>query len=101
MSQKSGRNGPCPCGSGKKMKKCCGFKEQERKQQRASFRGFMPSALGNVSSADTLSKKMFKVLDGPKKEALNMGKILQEDQVLQEESQTEEKTSCEKDESLV
>ncbi|MDQ3960483.1 MAG: SEC-C metal-binding domain-containing protein [Pseudomonadota bacterium] len=22
--QKVGRNGPCPCGSGKKFKKCCG-----------------------------------------------------------------------------
>jgi len=25
MSQKPGRNDPCPCGSGKKYKKCCGF----------------------------------------------------------------------------
>ncbi len=23
-SQKAGRNDPCPCGSGKKYKKCCG-----------------------------------------------------------------------------
>ncbi|MGO9202447.1 MAG: SEC-C metal-binding domain-containing protein [Limisphaerales bacterium] len=22
--RKAGRNGPCPCGSGKKFKKCCG-----------------------------------------------------------------------------
>lgn len=25
MSDKQGRNEPCPCGSGKKFKKCCGF----------------------------------------------------------------------------
>ncbi|MFK7871112.1 MAG: SEC-C metal-binding domain-containing protein [Roseobacter sp.] len=24
MPQKVGRNAPCPCGSGKKFKKCCG-----------------------------------------------------------------------------
>ena len=27
---KTGRNGPCPCGSGKKYKKCCSLKEQIR-----------------------------------------------------------------------
>ncbi|MCK7579691.1 MAG: SEC-C domain-containing protein [Chromatiales bacterium] len=25
-SEKVGRNEPCPCGSGKKYKKCCGLK---------------------------------------------------------------------------
>jgi hypothetical protein len=24
MKEKAGRNDPCPCGSGKKFKKCCG-----------------------------------------------------------------------------
>jgi preprotein translocase subunit SecA len=28
-AQKVGRNDPCPCGSGKKYKKCCGAKEEE------------------------------------------------------------------------
>jgi preprotein translocase subunit SecA len=27
--KKVGRNDPCPCGSGKKYKKCCGAKEKE------------------------------------------------------------------------
>src|SRR4030042_6765737 len=27
MAQKPGRNDPCPCGSGKKYKKCCGLRE--------------------------------------------------------------------------
>ena len=29
MGQKVGRNDPCPCGSGKKYKKCCGMHEDE------------------------------------------------------------------------
>jgi len=29
MSKKPGRNDPCPCGSGKKYKKCCGLKQTE------------------------------------------------------------------------
>jgi hypothetical protein len=28
---KAGRNDPCPCGSGKKYKKCCGAAEQNHK----------------------------------------------------------------------
>jgi preprotein translocase subunit SecA len=27
--KKVGRNDPCPCGSGKKYKKCCGFSSSE------------------------------------------------------------------------
>lgn len=30
MMSKIGRNDPCPCGSGKKYKKCCLPKEQQR-----------------------------------------------------------------------
>lgn len=29
MSEKPGRNTPCPCGSGKKYKKCCGLNQQQ------------------------------------------------------------------------
>ena len=29
VKQKVGRNDPCPCGSGKKYKKCCGLKDQD------------------------------------------------------------------------
>lgn len=28
VDEKTGRNEPCPCGSGKKYKKCCGAKEE-------------------------------------------------------------------------
>ena len=30
VKQKIGRNDPCPCGSGKKYKKCCGLKEENQ-----------------------------------------------------------------------
>lgn len=30
VKQKVGRNDPCPCGSGKKYKKCCGLKEENQ-----------------------------------------------------------------------
>lgn len=30
MSEKAGRNDPCPCGSGKKYKQCCLGKDQQR-----------------------------------------------------------------------
>ena len=29
MSKKPGRNDPCPCGSGKKYKKCCGLSQKQ------------------------------------------------------------------------
>ncbi len=34
-----GRNDPCPCGSGKKYKKCCMEKDQERLQESSSVAG--------------------------------------------------------------
>ncbi len=32
---KAGRNDPCPCGSGKKYKKCCEGKQQSARSSRA------------------------------------------------------------------
>ncbi|MCB1136293.1 MAG: SEC-C domain-containing protein [Chlamydiia bacterium] len=32
MGEKPGRNDPCPCGSGKKYKKCCYTKDQSKIQ---------------------------------------------------------------------
>lgn len=34
--KKIGRNDPCPCGSGKKYKKCCMIKDEERKMDSSS-----------------------------------------------------------------
>jgi len=47
MSRKVGRNDPCPCGSGKKYKKCCGLKETHEPL-------IPPSLLTGTSSDDYL-----------------------------------------------
>jgi hypothetical protein len=39
MMSKIGRNDPCPCGSGKKYKKCCLLKEQQGYEQKRSVAG--------------------------------------------------------------
>lgn len=40
-----GRNDPCPCGSGKKYKKCCVEKDQERLQESSSAAGLTKEEL--------------------------------------------------------
>ena len=51
---KTNRNNPCPCGSGKKYKKCCYKKDQDNKSQSGFFRGVK----GHVAQERT--KKMMK-----------------------------------------
>lgn len=47
-----GRNEPCPCGSGKKFKKCCEAKKG------VTFTAAVPSA--SVLVMDKLSRRIFK-----------------------------------------
>ncbi len=49
MSHKVQRNDPCPCGSGKKYKKCCLAKESSAGANRANQRRGVQIALGWVS----------------------------------------------------
>ncbi|OGV67069.1 MAG: hypothetical protein A3K19_01630 [Lentisphaerae bacterium RIFOXYB12_FULL_65_16] len=44
MSTKRGRNDPCPCGSGKKYKKCCGLKNQPRPARSETPGAFLGAA---------------------------------------------------------
>lgn len=37
MAKKTGRNDPCPCGSGKKYKKCCMKKDEEKSKEEKKF----------------------------------------------------------------
>jgi len=61
---KISRNDPCPCGSGKKYKKCCALLEQERqKKKRMGSKKFQPFTGGGPS--EPLAKKVFKVLSTP------------------------------------
>jgi len=43
------RNDPCPCGSGKKYKKCCMLKQRDLAVERASHREGVRDALGWIS----------------------------------------------------
>jgi len=49
VSQKVQRNDPCPCGSGKKYKKCCLLKEHDHAAARADRRNAVQKALGWLS----------------------------------------------------
>ena len=63
MSNKSGRNELCSCGSNKKFKKCCGQKELQKKQEKAkAFKlgGFPLSSMGGA--AKSLATRAFKVV---------------------------------------
>ena len=55
MAKKTGRNDPCPCGSGKKFKKCCegkmiGKKFMAHKVEGTSLAQKIAEAAGGVSS---------------------------------------------------
>jgi len=45
---KPGRNSPCPCGSGKKYKRCCGLKEESEQGS-----GGLPGSIGDRGEEDT------------------------------------------------
>lgn len=57
MSPKVGRNDPCPCGSGKKYKKCCELKESKKFEATVLKAGSEASKtqklFGRVSQAST------------------------------------------------
>jgi len=52
MEDKIGRNDPCPCGSGKKYKKCCLISLQSKETQQHIFPKFRfePGSYGDVGS---------------------------------------------------
>ena len=61
MSEKHSRNEPCPCGSGKKYKKCCWKKEQQKTQTRFElFKGHGPASLD--AAAKALKERVFKAM---------------------------------------
>ncbi len=73
---KINRNDLCPCGSGKKYKKCCELKEVEKKKKRALGLKGMSLKLKNPGSPMvSLANKVFSVLstsmDQPVKKSLS------------------------------
>lgn len=63
MNAKAQRNDPCPCGSGKKYKKCCGLKEAENAQTRMSTMHTLQKFSG-MMGAKNLKDTVFKVISG-------------------------------------
>ena len=62
---KINRNDPCPCGSGKKYKKCCGLKELQAKKPRLSNPISVLSQIsGDKGSPVDLARRVFNVLTG-------------------------------------
>jgi len=51
MSRKIGRNDPCPCGSGKKYKHCCGNATSVVEPEKKGHAGDPDLRLGNVQTA--------------------------------------------------
>jgi len=47
-----GRNDPCPCGSGKKYKKCCMGKEQVQRRATAAMHPDLPKAINAIESGN-------------------------------------------------
>jgi predicted TPR repeat methyltransferase len=63
---KTGRNDPCPCGSGKKYKQCCLTKTQDRSGQAAQLEQFTQSAFehhnaGRFAEAETLYRQILQI----------------------------------------
>jgi len=64
---KISRNAPCPCGSGKKYKKCCLLrKEVEAVEQRKIIRQNMGKAFFEVDDLDDLSNSVLDLIDARK-----------------------------------
>lgn len=55
MTKKMGRNDPCPCGSGKKYKKCC----EERLGPKRHFQASVISGKGLEGKATKISVDFF------------------------------------------
>lgn len=64
---KINRNDPCPCGSGKKFKKCCGVHEHTRKQRKFSaFKGAENLFKAcPVTPSTAMARHVFKILTSP------------------------------------
>ncbi|MGR3952071.1 MAG: SEC-C metal-binding domain-containing protein [Chlamydia sp.] len=61
--EKVQRNDVCPCGSGKKYKKCCALKDAAKKQRRFSgLKGLNIQAKKNETPMKSFAGKVFQVL---------------------------------------
>lgn len=61
VSEKTGRNDPCPCGSGKKFKKCCLGKDQGYSSEERG--GLIREAVAYLTDQEFFAKPLEKELD--------------------------------------
>ena len=54
---RAGRNDPCPCGSGKKYKKCCLAKDQEESSRQAALSQPSPSLAAPIRTSPSLPEQ--------------------------------------------
>ncbi len=59
--EKVGRNDPCPCGSGKKYKKCCGLENKKRQFSVLSASRFGIPNLAQMESTKSLLGRVGKL----------------------------------------
>lgn len=69
-STKADRNDPCPCGSGKKYKKCCLLKTGMQKYQASVISSGPSSLLGNISQFGAAIKQKQEELEAKKINAI-------------------------------
>ena len=65
MNSKTGRNDPCPCGSGRKYKNCCGREHAVRAEKGPDASGTLEAALahhqaGHLSQAESLYQQVLR-----------------------------------------
>lgn len=63
--QKVGRNDPCPCGSGKKYKKCCELKQKHKKLTADVVSASAPQSSATQETSK-VSSLFFKRVSAPK-----------------------------------
>ena len=66
MNRKTGRNDPCPCGSGKKYKTCCERQHAVRAKRSSDAPGTLEAALahhqaGHLSQAESLYQQVLRI----------------------------------------
>ena len=71
---KVGRNDPCPCGSGKKYKKCCFEKDQERLHHSSDVAGVTTEELEALPEP-FLTREKLEVMRGPKLARLRIERL--------------------------
>jgi hypothetical protein len=100
MSKKVGRNDPCPCGSGKKYKKCCLNKDLEREREEARKKEMEQETEEEIEKEIELDrekeiKRYFEILQNETPPQISILALMRNDQDLIEDGEWMKKISKE------